>query len=334
MFRAKAEDSEEVVAIKSVKLQREREGYPVTSLREITLLRKLKHRNIVRVLEVVTGDAPDQVFVVMEYVKHELKSLLTQGPSFSHSEVKHLFRDLLRALAYLHENWVFHRDLKTSNLLLTEKGTLKLCDFGLARHFSRPLRPYTPVVVTLWYRAPELLLGTSRYSEAIDVWSAGCVFAEMLLSEPLFPGRNELDQLDKIFRSLGPPKDWPEWRAFPLASKVSIPKRHSSLRAKFPSEPYEDQFYLSDLGIDLLSKLLCYDPAKRISAVEALQHPYFEEHPLPARPRSHKAATHSNAHDHQDLLNRKRSLDEVQLKQREELHERTPSPLDRHYAPQ
>ena len=161
-------------------------------------------------------------------------------------------QDLLRGVAYLHANWIFHRDLKTSNLLLTKKGTLKICDFGLARSYSKPLRPYTPVVVTLWYRAPELLLNAPSYSPAIDMWSVGCIFAEILLNEPLFPGRTELDQLNRIFKTLGPP-NWSGWKDFPLASQVSIPKRHSSLRAKFPEQPFEDHFFLSKLGLDLLS---------------------------------------------------------------------------------
>jgi cell division cycle 2-like protein len=136
----------------------------------------------------------------MEYVDHDLKALMDDMGSkrFTMGQVKCLMRQLLSAVEYLHDNWVVHRDIKTSNLLFNNRGILKLCDFGLAREYSSPIRPMTQMVVTLWYRAPELLLGATVYGPAIDIWSVGCVFAELLNGKPLFDGHGELEQLNKV----------------------------------------------------------------------------------------------------------------------------------------
>jgi len=182
----------------------------------------------------------------------------------------------------MHENWILHRDLKTSNLLLNNKGVLKVCDFGLARFYGSPLGNYTGLVVTLWYRAPELLLGTKKYSAAVDMWSVGCIFAEFLLKEHLMAGKSELFQLTKMFKLLGTPtsKQWPGMKDLPELKNFILPKNcRSRLREKFPRASYHGGVYLSDLGFDLLEKMLAYDPANRISAAEALKHPYFEEFP-------------------------------------------------------
>merc|ERR1712071_292572 len=123
----------------------------------------------------------------------------TNSQSFTVGEVKCLMRQLIEGIAHMHDNWILHRDLKASNLLLSHGGILKIADFGLARDYGSPLKPYTPVVVTLWYRSPELLLGVRKYSTCIDTWSVGCIFGELMLMKALFPGRNEKDQLDKVF---------------------------------------------------------------------------------------------------------------------------------------
>jgi len=189
----------------------------------------------------------------------------------------------------MHQNWIFHRDLKTSNLLYSNDGILKICDFGLARKFGNPIRPYTNLVVTLWYRAPELLLGKESYDASIDMWSAGCIMAELILKEPLMMGKGELDQIDKIFRLLGNPtnESWPGWKeSLKHASKIQLNKKFSrcQLRDKFPICPMsqDDPMFLSEVGLDLLEKMLCYDPSRRITAEDALKHPWFSEEPLPA----------------------------------------------------
>jgi cell division cycle 2-like len=172
----------------------------------------------------------------------------------------------------MHQRWVFHRDLKTSNLLYSNEGVLKICDFGLARKFANPLRPYTNLVVTLWYRAPELLLGTEIYSQAIDIWSVGCIIAELILREPLMMGKGEMDQIDKIFRIFGNPTNetWPGWLKLKHAKNYQLNKKlnRNVLREKFPSMPIskDDHLYLTDSGLDLLQKMMACDPSKRLTA--------------------------------------------------------------------
>nr|CAI5848543.1 unnamed protein product [Callosobruchus analis] len=176
-------------------MEKEKEGFPITSLREINTLLKGQHPNIVTVREIVVGSNMDKIFIVMDYVEHDLKSLME-----TMRQIKCLLKQLLTAVAHLHDNWILHRDLKTSNLLLSHKGILKVGDFGLAREYGSPLKAYTPIVVTLWYRAPELLLCAKEYSTPIDIWSVGCIFAELLLMNALFPGKSEVDQLNRIFK--------------------------------------------------------------------------------------------------------------------------------------
>ncbi|KAK1271913.1 Cyclin-dependent kinase G-2 [Acorus gramineus] len=226
--------------------------------------------------------------VVMEYMEHDLKGLMeTLRQPFSQSEVKCLMLQLLEGVKCLHDNWVLHRDLKTSNLLFNNQGELKICDFGMARQYGSPLKPYTSLVVTLWYRAPELLLVpkehlTAEYSTAVDMWSLGCIMAEMLAKEPLFSGKTEIDQLDKIFKMLGTPteKIWPGLAKLPHP-RIYTKQPYNKLREKFPPTSFCGGPTLSEAGFDLLNRLLTYDPEKRITAEAALQHEWFREVPLP-----------------------------------------------------
>ncbi|CAG8641786.1 1594_t:CDS:2, partial [Acaulospora colombiana] len=283
VFRARDKVTGEIVALKKLKLDKEKNGFPITSLREVDILRFLrleKHPNIVNVRELVVGDTLTQIFIVMDFVEHDLKSLMEDMQSpFLQSEVKTIMLQLLSAVAKLHDNWIVHRDLKTSNLLLNNRGQIKVADFGLARKYGSPLGSMTGLVVTLWYRAPELLLGIKEYSTAVDMWSVGCIFGELVNKEPLLPGRAEVDQLDKIFKLLGTPNEkiWPGFSKLPHAKNIPYSKQyHNTLRSRFT--------YLTENGINLMSKLLTYDPAKRITAEEALKHPYFFESPLPKDP--------------------------------------------------
>lgn len=284
VYRARDKKTGEIVALKKVKMEKEREGFPLTSLREINILLSFHHPSIVDVKEVVVGSNLDSIFMVMEYMEHDLKGLMeTMKQPFSQSEVKCLMLQLLEGVKYLHDNWVLHRDLKTSNLLLNNRGELKICDFGLARQYGSPLKPYTHLVVTLWYRAPELLLGAKQYSTAIDMWSLGCIMAELLSKEPLFNGKTEFDQLDKIFRTLGTPNEtiWPGFSKLPGVKVNFVKHQYNLLRKKFPATSFTGSPVLSDAGFDLLNKLLTYDPEKRITADAALNHEWFREVPLP-----------------------------------------------------
>ena len=179
---------------------------------------------------------------------------------------------LLKGVAYCHSHRVIHRDLKPQNLLIDMDGALKLADFGLARAFGIPVRTYTHEVVTLWYRAPEILLGSRHYSTAVDVWSVGCIFAELAANgAPLFKGDSEIDQIFKIFQVMGTPKerDWPGIEELP-DYQPSFPS--------WPAQPLAKRLpALEPDGIDLLERMLIYEPGKRISAKEALLHPYFDD---------------------------------------------------------
>ncbi|KAJ3333324.1 hypothetical protein HDU76_009296 [Blyttiomyces sp. JEL0837] len=280
VYRARDKQTGEIVALKKLKLENEKNGFPVTSLREIHTLLLSKHPNIVDLKEIVVTPSLSGIFLVMEFVEHDLKALMeTMSSPFLQSETKTLMLQLLSAVDCLHKNWIVHRDLKTSNLLMNNRGQIKVADFGLARRYSDPPGPMTQLVVTLWYRAPELLLGSKKYTTAIDIWSVGCIFAELVAKEPMAPGKGEIDQLSKIFKLLGTPNDriWPGFSELPSAKTVNFAKQpFHSLRSRFP--------YLTESGIDLLSRFLTYDPSKRISAAEALNHPYFSEAPPPQHP--------------------------------------------------
>ncbi|KAF5952844.1 hypothetical protein HYC85_010788 [Camellia sinensis] len=310
VYRAKDKKTGEIVALKKVKMEKEREGFPLTSLREINILLSFHHPSVVDVKEVVVGSNLDSIFMVMEYMEHDLKGLMeTMKQPFSQSEVKCLMLQLLEGVKYLHDNWVLHRDLKTSNLLLNNRGELKICDYGLARQYGSPLKPYTHLVVTLWYRAPELLLGAKSYSTAIDMWSLGCIMAEMLSKEPLFNGKTEFDQLDKIFRILGTPNEtnWPGFSKLPGVKVNFVKHRCNLLRKKFPATSFTGSPVLSDAGFDLLNKFLTYDPEKRITAEDALKHEWFHEVPLPKSkefmptfPAQHAQDRHAVAKDNEE----------------------------------
>ncbi|KKY38864.1 putative cyclin-dependent kinase g-1 [Diaporthe ampelina] len=283
--RAKEIATGEVVALKRLKIEpNDRNGLPVTGLREIQILKDCEHRNIVKLREVVVGEDTakiENIFLVLDFLEHDLKSILEDMPQpFLASEVKTLLLQLAGGVSYLHDHWVLHRDLKTSNLLLNNRGQLKIADFGMARYVGDPPPKLTQLVVTLWYRAPELLLGAASYGEAVDMWSVGCIFGELLTREPLLQGKNEVDELTRIFELCGIPTDdtWPGFRRLPNARSLRLPPSRgnntgSVIRAKFP--------LLTAAGASLLNGLLCLDPAKRPSAREMLDHEYFRQDPRP-----------------------------------------------------
>jgi cell division cycle 2-like protein len=199
---------------------------------------------------------------------------------FLSSEVKRLLLQLVSGMVYLHDNWILHRDLKTSNLLLNNRGQLKIADFGMARYVGDPAPPkLTQLVVTLWYRAPELLLGAREYGAAVDMWSIGCIFGELVAREPLLQGTNEVDQMSRIFELCGVPTEetWPGFRRLPNARSLRLPKGGpavgSVVRARFPG--------LTTAAAGLLADLLSLDPAKRPSARQVLDHEYFRQDPKP-----------------------------------------------------
>ncbi|KAF8197097.1 kinase-like domain-containing protein [Pholiota molesta] len=246
--------SGEIVALKKIRLEAEDEGVPSTAIREISLLKELKDDNIVRLLDIVHAD--QKLYLVFEFLDVDLKRYIETGNQNQiHAPAQ--FWSLI-----LHSHRILHRDLKPQNLLIDNRDNLKLADFGLARAFGIPMRTYTHEVVTLWYRAPEVLLGSRHYSTAIDMWSG----------TPLFPGDSEIDQIFKIFRILGTPSEesWPGVSQLP-DYKPTFPQWSRQDVARIVST-------LDEAGIDMLKRTLTFDSAKRISAKRALEHPYFADY--------------------------------------------------------
>lgn len=277
VYKARDVTNNEVVALKKIRLEADDEGVPSTAIREISLLKELKDDNIVKLLDIVHAD--NKLYLVFEFLDVDLKRYMDQSnkevPGFSLSLdiVKKFTHQLSSGLLYCHSHRILHRDLKPQNLLINKHNNLKLADFGLARAFGIPMRTYTHEVVTLWYRAPEVLLGSRHYSTGVDMWSVGCIFAEMVLKGmPLFPGDSEIDQIFKIFRILGTPNEenWPGVRQLP-DYKGTFPQWSTQDLARIVPELDED-------GIDFLTQMLTYDSAKRISAKRALIHPYFADY--------------------------------------------------------
>jgi cyclin-dependent kinase len=278
VYKAQSKQSGEIVALKRIRLDKDDEGIPCTAIREISLLKELRHPNIVRLLDILHSEK--KLTLVFEYLETDLKKWLDgrDGPADQDDldTIREYMRQLLEGVAHLHSKMVLHRDLKPQNLLLqSRKGELKIADFGLARAFGAPVRAYSHEVVTLWYRAPDVLLGSRFYSTSIDMWSVGCVFAEMLLGRPLFPGSNERDQLHRIQKTLGTPSpsDWPglvdfdDWRDPVRRAAVFPGCKSQDLARLFPQ--------LDASGLDLMRQLLRFDPDTRISAADALRHPFI-----------------------------------------------------------
>ena len=268
VYKAKDKQTDEIVALKRIRLEVEDEGIPSTTLREISVLRQLTHPNIVTLSDVVQSEG--RLYLVFEFVDKDLKKYFeaTDGP-LSSALIKSYTYQMLKGLEYCHVRGVMHRDLKPQNILVSRDGRLKLADFGLARAFVPPIRAFTHEVVTLWYRPPEILLGCKTYALPVDMWAVGTILAEMTTKRPLFPGDSEVDELFKIFRILGTPNEevWPgvsslqDWNEdFPVWPSLQI--------SRFTSN-------LCDAGVDLVEQLLHLDPKRRISAQDALTHPYF-----------------------------------------------------------
>ncbi|KAG0012674.1 Cyclin-dependent kinase 10 [Podila clonocystis] len=299
VHKAKDRKTGDIVALKRIRMERESDGLPISSLREIKLLKTLRHENVVLVKEVAVGRDLDQIFLVMEYCEQDMAALMDNiKKPYAPSEVKCLMYQLLKGIEYCHDHYVIHRDLKLSNLLLNAQGILKIADFGLARSFGMPSRPMTPKVVTLWYRAPELLLGDPSYTTAVDMWSVGCIFGELLNHTPLLPGKVERQQIDLIIALLGTPheKIWQGFNKLPGSSLRMPDQRFSNLKNKFPG--------ITDAARSLLNGLLTYDPKKRLSVKQALAHPYFIEAPpakhpslLPTHPEIRNVQSESQRED-------------------------------------
>lgn len=290
VYRAKDLNTGHIVALKKVRLPLTDDGLPTSTLREIATLKQLErfeHPHIVRLLDVCQGNylhfAPDDegqdhdmtihrgltLWLVFEHVEKDLETYMAscRETGIPPHLVKQMSKEIVRGVEFLHSHRIIHRDLKPQNLLVSKEGMIKIADFGLAKTYDFEMR-LTSVVVTQWYRSPEVLLGCS-YATPVDIWSVGCILAELSRLEPLFPGTSEGDQLDRIFQIIGTPsqEEWPDnvslsWTAFPY-------RQPKPLAAIIPD--------LNEHGLDLIKNMLTFDPHRRITAARALRHRYFTE---------------------------------------------------------
>ncbi|XP_069939461.1 cyclin-dependent kinase 9 isoform X1 [Cherax quadricarinatus] len=300
VFKARDRRTGKVVALKKILMENEKEGFPITALREIRILKLLRHDNVVNLLEIARTKGPpppglqkpakatphmsslSTFFLVFEFCEHDLAGLLSNvNVKFNLGEIKKVMQQLLNGLYYIHSNKILHRDLKASNVLITKNGILKLADFGLARAFSTsrqgPNR-YTNRVVTLWYRPPELLLGERNYGPPVDMWGAGCIMAEMWTRTPILQGSTEQHQLALITKLCGSitPDVWPSVENYELFNKMDLVKgqqRRVCERLK--------HYVRDSQALDLLDKLLTLDPSKRTDSSSALDHDFFWTDPMP-----------------------------------------------------
>ncbi|KAL2920098.1 negative regulator of the PHO system [Polyrhizophydium stewartii] len=269
VYKGKNRLTSDVVALKEIHLDAE-EGAPSTAIREISLMKELKHPNIMRLFDVIHTERT--LTLVFEYMDQDLKRFMdAHGGALDPVLCRNFMFQLLRGIAFCHENRVLHRDLKPQNLLINARMELKLGDFGLARAFGIPVNTFSNEVVTLWYRAPDVLLGSRNYSTSIDIWSTGCIMAEMYTGKPLFPGKTNEDQLIKIFKLLGTPTEesWPRVSEFSEYKPTFPLYPPSDLRVRLPM--------LDQISLDLITRMLQYQPHLRINAKDALVHVYFRE---------------------------------------------------------
>ena len=275
VYKALMKKNQKIVAIKHIKINLDSEGIPSSALREISILRNLRHENIEKILDIITTET--KLYMVLEFMEYDLQSFfekLNQDPkivNYSHEElIKIILKQILKGVEYLHSKKIIHRDLKPQNILINKDLVIKLGDFGLSRKISFEKKPHTQEVLSLWYRAPELLMGSNIYDEGIDIWSIGCIFGFLVLKKTLFEGDSEIDQLNKIMQFLGTPN----FNQIPYYNNLNI---FNNQFVYFSPSDFNEKFNnLDDYGKDLLKKMLNYDPDQRISCKDALNHPYFQ----------------------------------------------------------
>lgn len=306
VYKAQSLKTNKEYAIKKFKLDKDGDfsssAFSQSACREITISREINHENLIHLEEVIIEPKERSIAIVFDYSEYDLLQILHYH-GHAHPErkpiqeltLKSILYQLLNGLAYLHANWILHRDLKPANILIMKDGTVKIGDLGLARFFQEPIQPLIngdKVVVTIWYRAPELLLGAKHYTKAVDMWAIGCIFGELIITRPLFKGEEakmenkkqipfQRDQLNKIFKLLGTPTkhQWSDIEHLPESKNLKDFKMYPNSFTTFIQQ--NAPTWKSKSGLNLLTSMLEYDPKRRITAEEALDHPYFKEEPLP-----------------------------------------------------
>jgi len=285
-------DPSQIVALKKIKDESETEGFPITALREISILQQCDHPNIVRLFDIVVSKVSDtdskkkrgSTYLVFEYMEHELLGLIDTC-TLTSPQIKCILRQMLEGLHYLHAKNIIHRDIKSANILINNQGEVKIADFGLAKKVNPLSAKLTQRVVTRWYRAPELLLGSRKYTTQIDVWALGCVFAELLIgkSHALFPAQKTPDQFEIICEKCGTPDEsqWPGFKSLPFYTNMIPRKNHPRTLMQYMRKQKSN---IDSQALDLLDKMLNLNPETRITCKEALEHPYFKSDPLPCEP--------------------------------------------------
>ncbi|CAK9006190.1 unnamed protein product [Durusdinium trenchii] len=278
VYRAKCKQSHRQVAIKRIRVLQEDDGVPAVALREISLLKELSNKHVVKLLDVYSS--PSNLYLVFERMEMDLRVYLKRNGQMEPATLRNATWQCVSGIEFCHSRRVIHRDLKPQNVLLEFRGTrmrLVLADFGLARLYNVPLKVYTHDIVTLWYRPPEILLGQEQYGPSTDIWSMSCIFAEMATAHALFTGDSEIDTIFKIFRVLGTPDEevWPGVtrlrdfkQTFPRWRNTDFAQVRAAAGARFSND-----------GVDLLRQCLKYNSAERPSAKKMLTFRYFEEEP-------------------------------------------------------
>ncbi|AFN84065.1 cyclin-dependent protein kinase 9-like protein kinase [Encephalitozoon romaleae SJ-2008] len=249
------------------KVNKEKEGLSVTTIREIQALREMNHPSIIKLIEMVVEPNGD-VYMVFPYFPYDLNRFIRSNRPTS-DEIKHIFYQIVKGVHYIHSKGVMHRDLKSANILLDHRLNASIADFGMARHVTKS-GMYTPGMVTLWYRPPEILLGSSSYTYSVDVWSLGCILTEMYLGHMIFQGSTEILQLEMIIHACGSinestypgVQNLPGFRNFRLPQS---PRRIEAIIAKH-----------DESAVGLVSRMLCLDPSKRITMDQIIENKYFD----------------------------------------------------------
>ncbi|KAI7867739.1 kinase-like domain-containing protein [Spinellus fusiger] len=276
VYRGKQLSTGRKVAIKKIKMGQFKDGLDLTAIREVRYLQELRHTHVIELIDVFSHKT--NLNLVLEYLDSDLEQVIKdKSILFMPADIKSWMLMILRGLDHCHRHFILHRDMKPNNLLLTHDGILKIADFGLAREWGDPGRQMTSQVVTRWYRSPELLFGAKEYSYSVDIWAVGCIFAELMLRTPYVAGDSDVDQLTKIFHALGTPTetDWPGMSSLSDFIQFKL----------FPKVPLGQYFTAAGTdALDLLDKMLVFDPNKRWTAEECLHHSYFRNAPLATPP--------------------------------------------------